>query len=81
MVTHSGSAELIWHCSAARLLGLHVEQLSAKAPIILDSIIKCHVITCYGVVPSLPASPPGCYNPSDRHGGVCVCMRVSACMR
>lgn len=62
---------------AARLLGLHAEQ---QAPIILDSIIKCHVIMGYGVMLSLPASPPGCCSPSDRYGGVCGCMRVRACM-
>ena len=46
----------------------------------MDSIIKCHVITRYGVVLSLPASPPGRRNPSDRYGEVCVCMHVSACL-
>lgn len=62
---------------AAGQLGLHAEQ---QAPIILDSIIKCHVITCYGVMLSLPASPTGCCSLSDRYGGVCGCMHVSACV-
>lgn len=54
--------------------------MSAKARIILDSIIKCHVITRYGVVLSLLASPLG--SPSDRYGEVCVfaCMSVHVCV-
>lgn len=53
-----------------RLRSLHAEQprMSAEARIILDSIIKCHVITRYGVVHSLPAAPRGRYGPSDRLG-------------
>lgn len=78
MVTHTQAQPSL--SGAAWLLGLRAEQLSAEAPIILDSIIKCHVITRYGVMLSLPASPPGCCSPSDRYGGVCACMRVSACM-
>lgn len=65
-----------------RLRGLRARQprLSVEARIILDSIIKCHVITRYGAVLSCAPSPPGCCSPSDRYGEVCVCTRVSACL-
>lgn len=44
-----------------RLRSLHAKlEMSAEAPIILDSIIKCHVITRYGVVHSLAVAPLGC---------------------
>lgn len=57
------------------LCGLHAELpwLSAEARIILDSIIKCHVITRYGVVLPLPPSPLGWWSLSDRYGEMCVC--------
>lgn len=75
MVTHTQVQPSL--SGAAGQLGLHAEQ---QAPIILDSIIKCHVITRYGVMLSLPASPPGCCSPSDRYGGVSAHVCVSLCV-
>lgn len=68
----AGPAELIGLSTAAR-----PPRTPAQARIMLDSIIKCHVITRYGAALSRASSPPGCW---DRYGEVCVCTSVSACL-
>ena len=73
--------DTVFACAALRL-GSHAYlwpaagALPVRGPrITLDTIIKCHVITCYGVMRSVPAAS---WDKQERerlsvHFGVCVC--------